>query len=215
MTGEGPIGWTSYEPLDGPLSGELHDGVVREWHDEEGWGVIDSPKTPGGCWTHFSAIVSAGYRHLRSGAFVAFTSEGARQDGYSYRAVQVFPRGNDVGPQTSADTPGAYQSTLTITVDGEAVDPEPILRQAEREAARARLGILDAIVSAGDRRDDVMAVIAEADSTDGAREAVAELLGVTDAGATAVLDLQLRRFSHEAMQRLRAERDELRGLSER
>lgn len=23
-------------------------GTVRTWHDEEGWGVIDSPETPGG-----------------------------------------------------------------------------------------------------------------------------------------------------------------------
>jgi len=61
---------------------------------------------------------------------------------------------------------------------------------------------------------EVLTAIAEADSTNGAREAVAQLLDVTDVGATAVLDLQLRRFSREAIQRLRAERDELRSLSE-
>ena len=32
------------------------DGVVRFWHDDEGWGVLDCPSTPGGCWTHFSVI---------------------------------------------------------------------------------------------------------------------------------------------------------------
>lgn len=152
MADEDRVGWASYEPLDGLLSGELRDGVVREWHDEEGWGVIDYPATPSGCWTHFSAIVSAGYRQLSPGSSVAFTSERAQQDGYSYRAAQVFPRGHDVEPQAATETPGAYQSRLTITVDGETVDPEPILREAEREAARRRLEILDAIVSAADRR---------------------------------------------------------------
>lgn len=29
-------------------------GVVREWYPEQGWGVVDSSQTPGGCWVHFS-----------------------------------------------------------------------------------------------------------------------------------------------------------------
>jgi hypothetical protein len=48
--------------VDGFVKGELHDGVVQQWSEEEGWGVVDSAATPGGCWTHFSAVVSAGYR---------------------------------------------------------------------------------------------------------------------------------------------------------
>ena len=196
------------------MTGELHHGMVREWHDEEGWGVIDSAETPGGCWMHFSAIVSVGYRRLIPGASVEFTTERARQDGYDYRAVQVFPGGNDVGPQSTTETPGEHHSRLTSTGGGEPVDAEPLLREAEREAARERLEILDALVTAADRRGEVLTAIAGAESTDGARAAVAELLGVTDTPATAVLDLQLRRFSREGMQRLRAERDALRGLSE-
>jgi CspA family cold shock protein len=35
-------------------------GVVREWNAEEGWGVVDSDETPGGCWVHFSHIEIAG-----------------------------------------------------------------------------------------------------------------------------------------------------------
>lgn len=31
-------------------------GSVRSWFGEEGWGVIDSPETPGGCWAFFSHI---------------------------------------------------------------------------------------------------------------------------------------------------------------
>ena len=30
--------------------------IVREWHADLGWGVLDSPETPGGCWAHFSVI---------------------------------------------------------------------------------------------------------------------------------------------------------------
>jgi CspA family cold shock protein len=31
-------------------------GTVRVWHREEGWGVIESPDTPDGCFAHFSVF---------------------------------------------------------------------------------------------------------------------------------------------------------------
>ena len=71
----------------------VSEGVVREWNDDEGYGVIDSPGTPGGCWAHFSSIVMDGYRVLAAGDQVAFTWEEARQDGYDYRAILVWPPG--------------------------------------------------------------------------------------------------------------------------
>jgi len=37
-------------------------GTVRSLDDEEGWGVIDSVQTPGGCWAHFSAVAVEGRR---------------------------------------------------------------------------------------------------------------------------------------------------------
>ncbi|WP_305091441.1 cold-shock protein [Prescottella sp. R16] len=65
-------------------------GTVREWNDLEGWGVIDSPATPGGCWVFFSAIVSEGYRTLPVGGTVTFDWEQVTdQDGYRYRATRV------------------------------------------------------------------------------------------------------------------------------
>lgn len=36
-------------------------GTVRVWHGEEGWGVIDSADTPGGCWTHFGHVAVPGH----------------------------------------------------------------------------------------------------------------------------------------------------------
>ncbi len=86
-------------------------GTVREWHPEQGWGVIDSPDTPGGCWIHFSALwndippagpgevveVSGGYREAFEGETVDFdwepTALPGSQDGYSFRATTAAPRG--------------------------------------------------------------------------------------------------------------------------
>ncbi|MBO4253338.1 cold-shock protein [Streptomyces griseorubiginosus] len=67
------------------------DASVRVWHDEEGWGVLDSPQTPGGCWAHFSAIEMAGFRSLSVGQVVALEWEAGEQDGWHYRAVRVVP----------------------------------------------------------------------------------------------------------------------------
>jgi cold shock protein len=96
-------------------------GVVLEWYAEEGWGVLDSANTPGGCWAHFSAVQVEGYRSLTPSATVQFTFEAAEQDGYSFRAVAVWPPGAEPGlrsgePTTSAD---AFRSRLTITVNDE------------------------------------------------------------------------------------------------
>jgi cold shock protein len=87
-------------------------GTVRVWHREEGWGVIDSPETPGGCWAHFSHLwnddnlepgpgevieVSGGFRELFEGETVDFewerTAAPGSQDGYSYHATTVRPCG--------------------------------------------------------------------------------------------------------------------------
>ncbi|NLU64862.1 cold shock domain-containing protein [Rhodococcus sp. HNM0563] len=65
-------------------------GVVRTWNDEDGWGVIDSPQTPGGCWAHFSHIVDDGFRTVEVGAVVAFEwQQVTDQDGYRYCAIRV------------------------------------------------------------------------------------------------------------------------------
>ena len=73
-------------------------GIVRVWRNEEGWGVIDSPETPGGCWAHFSHLAIEGYRTLTPGQSVELAWQAAVQDGYSYRAVRVVPLQPDPGP---------------------------------------------------------------------------------------------------------------------
>ncbi len=92
--------------------------VVREWHDDEGWGVVDAPEVPGGCWAGFGQVAIAGYRRLATGQEVALDWEAARQDGYSSRAVAVWPWGAEpVPPEPSDPDDGAYSSTLTLSFE--------------------------------------------------------------------------------------------------
>lgn len=67
-------------------------GVVRSFNPQEGWGVIDAPELPGGCFVHFSNIVGPGYRTLDAGETVHLTFErpGFKQDGCDYRALEVW-----------------------------------------------------------------------------------------------------------------------------
>lgn len=92
-------------------------GQVRVWHDGDGWGVIDSDATPGGCWTHYSSVLVAGNKSLRTGQNVSFTFEPADQDGYSFRAVEAWPS-DQTAVRTSHEVSGpsaAYSSTLVLT----------------------------------------------------------------------------------------------------
>ncbi len=95
-------------------------GIVREWNREEGWGVIDSSATPGGCWTHYSAIQMAGYKELTVSQSVRFTFEAVDQDGYHFRAVDVWPSGVESPPQRTEPQRGpssAYRSSLHLLMD--------------------------------------------------------------------------------------------------
>jgi CspA family cold shock protein len=64
---------------------------VREWHDDEGWGVVDCADLEAACWVHFSVVEMTGYRRLDEGALVRCVVERAAQDGYGYRATKVIP----------------------------------------------------------------------------------------------------------------------------
>jgi len=63
-------------------------GVVKWFDPEEGWGVIDAPEMPGGCFVHFANIEMPGYRQLHAGQHVRFTFErpGFLQDGFAHTA---------------------------------------------------------------------------------------------------------------------------------
>ena len=91
-------------------------GSVRAYDADKGWGVIDGPDVPGGCWVHFSAIAADGYRELTAGQPVVFRAETADQDGFAYRAVRVWTGGAEPADRP-AGTGGAYQSSLTLSFD--------------------------------------------------------------------------------------------------
>ena len=114
----------------------MEAGTVELWLDEEGWGVIGSVATPNGCWVPFSAVVMDGYRRLVPGDRVTFTYEQADQDGYSFRALEVWPPGVEPGtrmPPSSSPNVGAYKSRLTITLDdGTVLSADETRRRIER-----------------------------------------------------------------------------------
>ena len=93
------------------------EASVREWHDELGWGVLDSLETPGGCWVHYSHIDVDGYRSLHGVSTVLLDYEPVGQDGYSYRAVRVDVPGREPDPPTQPSSGDAYRSRLTIEWD--------------------------------------------------------------------------------------------------
>jgi cold shock protein len=93
-------------------------GSVRTFDANEGWGVIDGPDVPGGCWVHFSAIAIEGYRELAAGQKVSFRAEAASQDGFPFRAVKVWTDGIEPLDQPSTHSrPAASRSSLTLTFD--------------------------------------------------------------------------------------------------
>jgi CspA family cold shock protein len=66
-------------------------GVVDWFSAEEGWGALKAPEIPGGCFVHFSMIQSVGFRQLVAGQRVHFTYDAPGQDGYPFRALDVWP----------------------------------------------------------------------------------------------------------------------------
>jgi len=100
------------------MTGGTARGRVVSWWPEEGWGVIQTAATPGGCWAHFSAIGMDGYRTLHVGQGVMVDYEPAMQDGYEWRAVRVSVNGAQEPPAPAPDAGHAYRSTLDIEWDG-------------------------------------------------------------------------------------------------
>ena len=94
-------------------------GVVREFHSDDGWGVIESDDTPGGCWVHFSTIRGEGYLELTPGEIVCFEAESADQDGYSFRATAAWRGSAGEAANTDGTAPGtrAYGSSLHLHYD--------------------------------------------------------------------------------------------------
>jgi len=68
-------------------------GTVRLWMDDEGWGVIDLPDQPRGCWADASVVEGLdGSSSLRAGQTVdvQWTTPGPEE--YDTTAVRVVLR---------------------------------------------------------------------------------------------------------------------------
>lgn len=93
-------------------------GIVREWHQDEGWGVIDSDETPGGCWAHFSSAAVPGYVALTAGQAVWLEWESPGQDEFPFRAVRFWPYESDPVDKTARREAGdAYRSELSLSAE--------------------------------------------------------------------------------------------------
>jgi DNA gyrase/topoisomerase IV subunit A len=84
-------------------------------------------------------------------------------------------------------------------------------RMKEDEQAREELMILEALVQAMDRRDEVFQVIEDSEDMDEATRRVGQLLGVGQMRSRAVLDLQARRFTRDQRQAIASYLEELRS----
>lgn len=94
-------------------------GTVREWNDDDGWGVVDSAETPGGCWVHFSHVRVAGLGTLTAATPVHLDWEPAHQDGFAFRATRVGPVGQEAVDDVirTFGPSAAYSSRLEIRFD--------------------------------------------------------------------------------------------------
>lgn len=71
--------------------------------------------------------------------------------------------------------------------------------------------ILDALLRAMDRRDEVFQILEDSEDVDEARRRVGQLLGVGELGSRVVLDLQARRFVRDQRRALASRAEELRS----
>ena len=76
---------------------------------------------------------------------------------------------------------------------------------------RDHLMVVDALVLAIDRRDEVFQVIEDSEDEDEAIRRVGQLLGVDDFGSRVVLGLQFRRLTRDQRQALASEAKGLRS----
>ena len=94
-------------------------GTVRFWNTDEGWGVIDSPETPRGCWIHYGKVAVQRFAGLETGQQMELEWEQAPQDGYDYRATRAWPLGDEPFDRykTSGNPTPAFETSLTIEFD--------------------------------------------------------------------------------------------------
>ncbi|WP_230120095.1 DNA gyrase subunit A [Arthrobacter sp. Bi83] len=81
----------------------------------------------------------------------------------------------------------------------------------DERQTREQLMVVDALVQAMDRRDEVFQMIEDSEDGDEAIRRVGQLLGVGELCSRAVLDLQARRFTRDQRQAIASHAEELRS----
>ncbi|MFF2245880.1 DNA gyrase subunit A [Arthrobacter sp. NPDC058130] len=81
----------------------------------------------------------------------------------------------------------------------------------DERQTRQELMILDALVQAMGRRDEVFQIIEDSEDADEARRRVGQLLDVGELGSRAVLDMQVRRLTRDQRRALASRAEELRS----
>lgn len=117
--------------------------TVREWHEEEGWGVLDSTETPGGCFAHFSDIEMAGFRTLDPGRQVQLEWEApvSSRTATTSAPAEWFPDTSAIGGRNTNHQPIATSSSRAATAAGTACWTSPA--SANWSSARARFILPD------------------------------------------------------------------------
>lgn len=85
--------------MTGDNGGRAHgtvDGVVRVWHADEGWGVVDAADTPGGCRADTSSLEEGWAPRAGEPVALEWRRTDWPTDGLSFEAVSVRRRGDDV-----------------------------------------------------------------------------------------------------------------------
>lgn len=126
--------------------------TVREWYEEEGWGVLDSAETPGGCFAHFSDIEMAGLPHPRPGSAGPARMGGARFPAGRLRLPRppsdsLTPRPSMVATRTLPPLPGRslrrYRTRVPATGESRCVAPLPGGAHERQQPAAAVGGEVD------------------------------------------------------------------------
>lgn len=71
--------------------------TVREWREDEGWGVVTTDDVPEGVWLHITDVKADGFPFLKPGDRLEVKFEGPLsfdQDGYRHRATVARPLGS-------------------------------------------------------------------------------------------------------------------------
>ncbi|MFC9763402.1 hypothetical protein [Rhodococcus jostii] len=96
-------------------------GTMRTWNHDEGWGVIDSSETPGGCWIHATTPSTKTRTGLDPGRQVYFEWERLPgkgvQDGFDFVATDAWYVGDEPYRRPQGPSTGAYSTSLMITLD--------------------------------------------------------------------------------------------------